>query len=234
MMSNTIPENESSIYDTEYQINLKSLLLFEMRSLYGRLFLSTCPKLNQNNQNYLHLGCGMNKFEGWINADFFAGLKPWKKYTNGPDWTLDLRYSLKCKDNSWDGVFTEHTLEHLYPVHALNLIKELYRTMKPKAWIRVTVPDLKKYVNYYCGEKVDDNFLQWSTGCEAIHSLTQNYIHLSVWDSKLLGRLLQEVGFINIKEVSFMEGLDPMLLKDRKDRQWETLYMEAQKPGDIK
>ena len=32
------------------------------------------------------------------------------------------------------------------------------------------------------------------------------------------------------KEVSFRQGTDPSLLKDKEERAWETLYMEAQKP----
>ncbi|MBH8564348.1 hypothetical protein I8748_19515 [Nostoc sp. CENA67] len=60
--------------------------------------------------------------------------------------------------------------------------------------------------------------------------MTQNYGHVSVWDSELLARFLKDAGFINIKEVSFMEGTDELLLKDKKDRKWESLYMEAQKP----
>jgi hypothetical protein len=60
--------------------------------------------------------------------------------------------------------------------------------------------------------------------------LTQNYFHLSLWDSQLLAKCLNESGFINVQEVSFMHGNDSSLLKDKKERQWETLYMEAQKP----
>jgi len=59
--------------------------------------------------------------------------------------------------------------------------------------------------------------------------LLKNYIHLSVWDTKLLGRFLREVGFKNVQEVPFREGSDFDLLKDNKARRWESLYMEAQK-----
>jgi predicted SAM-dependent methyltransferase len=131
----------------------------------------------------------------------------------------------------WDGIFSEHTFEHLYPLEVFNLVKELKRTMKPGAWIRITVPDLKKYVNYYCGKQMHEEFLRWASGCEAIRSLTQSYGHKSVWDSELLKYVLKELGFINIKEVSFMQGTDKFLLIERKERQWETLYMEAQKPS---
>jgi predicted SAM-dependent methyltransferase len=220
--------NNYSIYSTKYQLNLKGLLRFEFISLYGRLFFHKKPILINDN-NLLHLGCGSNKFAGWVNADFYSGIKFWKKHKNQPDWMLDLRYPLNCYDNIWDGVFSEHTLEHLYPNQALTLLKELYRTMKKGAWLRISVPDLAKYVDYYCGKQVNETFKRWPTGCEAIRSLTQNWIHLSVWDSKLLSRFLQEAGFINVQEVKFGEGTDSKLLRDSEDRRWESLYMEAQK-----
>ncbi|MCU0536479.1 MAG: methyltransferase domain-containing protein [Hydrococcus sp. Prado102] len=230
-MTSNSSVDEFSIYNTKYQPTFKSLLAFELKSLYGRLFFPKKPNLKKDGKNYLHLGCGSTKLEGWVNADFFAGYKFWKKYDNTPDWMLDLRFPLKCDDNVWDGVFSEHTLEHLHSFEVFNLLKELKRTMKPGAWIRITVPDLRKYVNYYCGQQVNEEFLRWTSGCEAIGSLTQNYGHQSVWDSELLKQVLKEVGFINIKEVSFRQGTDELLFIEREDRQWETLYMEAQKPS---
>ena len=52
---------------------------------------------------------------------------------------------------------------------------------------------------------------------------------MSLWDNELIFLYLQEVGFVNIHEVSFMKGTDKRLLKDKEERQWETLYIEAQK-----
>lgn len=167
------------------------------------------------------------KFENWVNADFFVGWKPWRTYA--VDWMIDLRYPLNCDNDVWDGVFREHTLEHLHPAHALALIKEIDRTLKPGGWFRVNVPNLKKYVDNYIGKTSDEKFHQWPSGCEAIHALTQNWGHLSVWDPGLLGRFLREAKFPHPKEVGFREGTDTRLLKDNPERRWETLYMEAQK-----
>jgi predicted SAM-dependent methyltransferase len=229
-MINNSFNNETSIYNTDYYVKLSSLFDFELKSFLGRRFFSQKPKLKLDN-NFLHLGSGSNKIPNWINADFFA-LKFWKwqQYPNKPDWMIDLRYPLNCEDNVWDGIFSEHTLEHLYPVHVLQLLKELNRTMKSGAWLRISVPDLNKYVNYYQGRTVEQEFItQWQTGCEAMRALTQNYAHLSLWDSKLMKQFLQDAGFVNIQQVDFGQGNNPQLLHDQIERKWESLYMEAQK-----
>ncbi|MBD2363126.1 hypothetical protein H6G36_18350 [Anabaena minutissima FACHB-250] len=219
-----------NVFHAKYQMNLKGILRFEFKSLYGRIFINKKPKIKQDNRNLLHLGCGLNKFDNWVNADFFRLSIPFIKRTNSPDWMLDLRFPLNCDANVWDGVFSEHTLEHLYPDQSIRLLQELNRTMKPGAWLRITVPDLKKYVNYYCDQELHQKFDRYQTGCEAIRTLTQDFFHLSLWDSELLERCLSECGFVNIQETYFMQGNDISLLKDKEDRAWETLYVEAQKP----
>ncbi len=206
------------------------MFLFELRSFLGRNFFQEKPNLTKNNSNFLHLGCGNKKIENWVNADFFADLKFWKLKKNRPDWMVDLRFPLNCDDNVWDGIFSEHTLEHLYPIDVLNLLTELYRTMKPGAWLRISVPDLKKYLDYYNKKQNERTFSQWSTGCEAIRALTQNFGHISVWDAELLGSLLEKAGFVKIEEVTFGQGTEQLLIHDKEERKWESLYMEAQKP----
>ena len=202
-----------------------------IKSFFGRLFFSRKPLVRKNKVNLLHLGCGSKRLEGWINADFFRDLKFWKKGKNRPDWMLDLRYPLYCEDNVWDGVFSEHTLEHLYPDEVLELLKELKRTMKPNSWLRISVPDLEKYIDSYKNKHISEELLNRKyNGCEAISYLTQNYKHFSVWDETLLKSFLQKAGFINIQRASFRKGNDKKLLKDSETREWESLYIECQKP----
>jgi len=222
--------SEYSIHNPQFQSdNLIRKTRFELISLYGRLFLNKKPKLSKG-ANLLHLGCGETMIKDWVNAGFYRIQKFWKKTVGvQADWMLDLRYPLNCDDNVWDGIFCEHTLEHLYPIYALKLLKELHRTMKPKTWLRINVPDLKKYIDYYNGNVPHENFLRWKTGCEAVRSLTQNWWHLSVWDVTLLSQFLKKAGLINIREVEYRGGTDARLLKDSADRHWESLYIEAQK-----
>lgn len=218
-----------SIFSKAYLPNWKYLLRFEIISFIGRhFFQKKAPKLHE--KNLLNLGCGDTYYEGWINADFFR-VRFWKKPIK--DWSLDLRYPLKCSDNFWDGVFTEHTLEHLHPLDDFNLMKELFRTLKPGCWIRICVPGLEQSLKEFYDDNLSENNLKgvlYDTKAEAIWSLTQNWGHLSVWNADLMCALLKNAGFINAKEVSFRQGTDVTLLKDMEERRVESLYIEAQKP----
>ncbi len=127
-------------------------------------------------------------------------------------------------------MLSEHVLEHLTPTKARNLLKEINRTLKDGAWLRLSVPDLDKYLEY-CNNKdlSRDEFKKWETGAEAIRSLTQHFMHSSVWNYELLSRILEEIGFVNVRKVDFLEGTDTRLLKNKQTREWESLYIEAQK-----
>lgn len=216
----------------EYINSFKGLFLFELKSFLGRKILNTKPKLKERG-NYLNLGCGSNAVEGYINADFFYKFKFWKKSARHLEWQLDLRYPLDCPDSIFDGVFTEHTLEHLYPSQAKALLSELYRTMKKDAYIRVTVPDIEKYVNYYIGNYSNINLEEFDkrfeTKCSAIRNISQNYYHLSLWDFMEVKTCLEEVGFRNVSKMKFGVSKDEKLALDIPERSWETLYVEAQK-----
>lgn len=143
---------------------------------------------------------------------------------------VDLRFPLNCSDDYVDGVFTEHTIEHLCPLHVLNLLREIRRILKPGGWIRIVVPDLEKYVQYYLNPSAADPwFRQWRTGAEAIRCLTQNWGHRSVWDATLILRVLKEAGFSVAQLVSFGQGTDRRLIMDWSERACESLYVEGQK-----
>ena len=200
---------------------------FELKSFFGRRLLSRRPPVVGPGPQLLHLGCGSRIFDGWVNADFFAG-RFWavpKGY-----WMVDLRYPFPCRDAYWDGVFTEHTLEHLHPLHAEACLREVFRVLKPGCWLRIVVPDLSKYVTFYTSGVGSPRFSEWPGRAEALRALTQDFGHLSLWDSDLLGRSLTAVGFDRVRETWFGEGFDGRLTRDSKAREWESLYMEARRP----
>ncbi len=216
--------------------SLKQILKIEFTSWFGRNFRKGKSKIKiVRKPLLLDIGCGSNFKDGWVHVDFFQTprLKFWKKYppTESPDVETDLRYPLKCEDNSVDGVYSGHTIEHLFPSEAYQLLCEVFRILKPGCWLRINCPDIEKYVNFYLGKELDPKFSKFKSGCEAICTITQDYGHHSCWDEQLMTKALSNVGFMAIKKVKFAtEGSDPRLIKEEDVRSWETLVMEAQKP----
>jgi len=221
-----------SLFAMEYETSLKNLAFFELKSFLGRMLLDGRPKLYKN-KNYLHLGCGPSIIDGYVNADFFNRIRIRKRNTPRLQWQLDLRYPLDCNDDVFDGVYTEHTLEHLNPLQAQNLLKELYRVMKKNAIIRITVPDLEAYIKFYTGKYDDIDVSEfkkmYNTGCSAIRNTTQNYLHRSVWDFAEIRRYMEEAGFRDIQKMDFGVSNDEHLKLDQKERAWETVYVEGKK-----
>lgn len=163
-----------------------------------------------------------------INADFFSHLKPYKKYpTKKPQWQLDMRYPFKCQNNAFDGIFTEHVLEHFYIDDAHKLLQECLRILKPNGILRISVPDLQQHIQTYCELK---NTKEAYRAAEVIRNLTQEYLHLSVWDYDRLEYELQCIGFSHIQKRSYLQGNDKSLLFDLECRSKGSLYVEARKP----
>jgi SAM-dependent methyltransferase len=201
---------------------------FDAMSLIGRTFFNRKPKLFNG---YCNLGCGPRYIEGYCNADIFSFnlLRSLLGKTRvKTDWELDLRFRLNCKDNFFDGVLIEHTMEHLAVKHALMLMKELRRVLKPGGILRVSVPDLEKYVQFYTGELPDKKFYNWvETPAEAIWSLAYNFGHHSVYDYGLMEKLLKKAGFTSVRRCAFNSSEDNKLQIDDPGRRWESLYVEA-------
>ncbi len=203
---------------------------FELNSFFGRrFFYNTKSRFPLNQKPMLvDIGVGNNFTDGWIHVDFYHNLrKPWKK-RRLPEVETDLRFPLNCPDNVVDGVYSGHTLEHLWPNHAYQLLSEIYRILKPGCWLHINVPDLKIAVDIYNGKIVNPLY---KYKAEAIGNWTQNWGHHSVWDVELLTVALGMQGFKNIKELKFGEtGTDKRLMKEEAVRKHETLVMEAMKP----
>ena len=82
----------------------------------------------------LNLGCGYNKFDGYVNVDHDPKCKP--------DITADLEGVLPFEDNSVDEIIMFHVLEHLgQDVKTyFKIWQELYRVLKDQGEIKITVP----------------------------------------------------------------------------------------------
>lgn len=215
------------------------LLRFETVSLLGRLFVPPLT-LDTATPKYMNLGCGPRILDGFVNIDFFTAPRI--------NYGADLRYPLGICDNAFEGIFSEHTFEHLTYAEAGRLMRECHRILKPGGVLRVAVPDLAIFINSYCSEN-RGWFDSWeklmftdsvdperakrrlATPMEAISFVTQEYGHVSCWDFDTLCHHLKQSGFGEIRRRQFQEGSCPELLVDldSEDRKFVSVYVEAVK-----
>ena len=213
----------------EVKISLVKQIFYSLESSLGNLLFKRYPPQGQL-PRLLNLGCGPVTYEGWVNADEYAFKRSLREKRFQPDWRLDITSPWKCENDYWDGIFTQHVLEHVTYSEVVFVLEECFRTLKPGCWIRISVPGLRRYVDFYAGRNADSFFTQFPHKALAISFLTQMHFHKSAWDGELMTTLLAEIGFRNAREVNFGEGMDKKLIKDQDVKAEESLYVEAQKP----
>ncbi len=197
---------------------------YEIRSWIGR-HLSEKLLLNKIDTNYLNLGSGGDLFSDFINVDSFTN------YTC--DYQADLRYPLEISSLMIDGIFTEHTIEHLTFGETELLLQECYRIMKKDATIRIIIPNFGLFISNYC-ENNNEWFKNWEkmmfsdskdffrsqrkleTNMNALSFVAQEYGHISLWDYNTMKYYLQKSGFSNIKKYDYNVGRNKDLLKDNE------------------
>jgi SAM-dependent methyltransferase len=69
----------------------------------------------------LHVGCGRNRFKGWINPDIDPRA----------DLVVFLEKRLPFSDGFLDRIYSEHVLEHVPCEIGLAFLKEARRALKP-------------------------------------------------------------------------------------------------------
>ena len=209
---------------------------FEFRSNLGRL-LSSNLKLNIANANFINLGSGSSYVNNFINIDFFGNKMI--------DYGMDLRFPFKIESNSINGIFSEHTFEHLSHLEVDNALSECYRILKAEAKIRIIVPDLSIFIERYCSN--DDLWFQnwhdlvlkdpsrhymkkYFTKMFAINFTASYYFHKSCWDFESLEKALSTHGFISIRKCDYNVGTPELLIdSDSEDRKLVSIYIEGKK-----
>jgi len=140
---------------------------------------------------------------------------------------LNLNKPLKFDDNSVDAFFSSHVLEHLFLYKTKNLLKEIYRTLKPGGFIRIVLPDLdllvKKYDEYSPDIFVNELF-------ENSNSNNYKNFHKYMFTKYSFSKYLAEAGFekdsieiLSYKNTNFPPFLE---LDNRPDN---SFYIEARK-----
>lgn len=136
-----------------------------------------------NNLLKLHIGCGKNALDGFINLDnnvfilfknipFIVEILRFLKFV--PKWfpefieivkEKNIRYCNASKkipfnNSSVDFIYTCHMLEHLDNEETKVFFEECYRVLKPNCTLRVAVPNFQLLIDNYIIDKNADSFIR--------------------------------------------------------------------------
>jgi len=157
-------------------------------------------------------------------------------------------------DNTYNGVYSEHFIEHLTKEEGTNYFKEMMRIMKPGGIIRSIWPPMefvewlrqdtdlddhpwvKHYYNFYV---VKHNFAPKGTEFMRIQDqcaegiMWQNGEHKHIWRKQELIDTLKELGYTNVREYKYQQsGLPAFSNIDTPGdvRAFHSAVVEASKP----
>jgi predicted SAM-dependent methyltransferase len=194
----------------------------------------------------LHVGCGPQLIEGWINIDVHPA-----------PLSLNVLRGLPFADGSVRRVFVSHLLEHLfYPVDVQAFLAELRRVLQPGGRVRFVVPDVARCIEAYVERdaaffasrreywpwwpkdptRLEDFLAYAGAGPEPAYLFEA---HKYGYDFETLHKVLAAAGFAQVAQSAFMASDDPELRVDEAsavararygDRHY-SLFVEAVAPG---
>jgi predicted SAM-dependent methyltransferase len=178
---------------------------------------------------FLNVGCGSNGVpsDDWLNVDGWS--------STSVDFTCDLRRPLHLGSQRFEGVFTEHFLEHLSLDQAKAFLRECYRVLKPEGIIRISVPDGELYLRNYFENRewmLARRNRQFNTPMQVVNEVfRQKLEHQYCYDFETIQILIEEMGFIDVQRVRGNDGRCKELIINQKERSFESLIVEAIKPS---
>ena len=197
--------------------------------------------LNSKGLKKLHIGCGSNLLDGWLNADY--------NVASSDVFNLDASKIFPIESDVFDIIFSEHMIEHINFYQGLSMLNECRRTLKPGGRIRITTPDLGFLIGLYVQNKskLQLDYIKWAssnfikneifTDTMIINNFVRDWGHLFIYDFKTIKHSLEMVGFINIENFRLNESnLAELSNLENEKRmpdgflQLESFTVEAQKP----
>lgn len=155
----------------------------------------------------------------------------------------DLTQPFPMSGRAFAWGYSEHFIEHVKPEQAVAWLAEMRRLIAPGGLLRVTTPDLKKYINGY----IDPEFRFFRLHTERMESLSGNKGSVPqrrAWMVNQIFRFFQHqwiYDFDEIVHVASLAGFDPAAIMqeeyqsglledvavlDSPERNDETLYVE--------
>ncbi len=174
---------------------------------------------------------------------------------SGDATNLPLPYS----NEDFNGIYSEHFIEHLYKYQGINFFKECFRILKPGGTIRTVWPPyefveklvsdeelndqekafVEHYYNFYV---VREKFSPPGNGHRskreqcALGLLHQKGQHLCVWSKVEMKNVLESLGYRNVREHDYQDSGIPDFKNIDTPGQIRALHsavIEASKPWSL-
>ncbi len=194
--------------DDTYQINY---LEFEhrFRGKYGDIKKQQSQFLKYYNgcKNVLDIGCGRGEFlnflvesgVGCYGLDINTDLIDYAKQNGLTVINSDaLSHLLTLKDESLDGIFMSHVVEHIEPYELLAVLKQSYQKLQKGKYIIISTPNPRSLSIFY------NSFYMDLTHTKPLHPYTLDFI-------------LKGIGFSEVKTKYMYPVPAEMALKRLKD-----------------
>lgn len=138
---------------------------------------------SQEKKLMLNLGAGNKRLSGYVNID--------SREECNPDLVCDIR-KLPYDDNSIDKILASDILEHAGRLEIADVLKEWFRTLKPKGLLIIKTPNIDTIIDAYKAGKISFD--------ELIRKLyaNQQYIedtHRTGFNPEKIKQLLTSTGF---------------------------------------
>lgn len=173
----------------------------------------------------LHLGCGPDIKPGWLNIDQIP--------QEGLPATLYKQWDLRQGLPEVSGVtmiYSSHFWEHMTDAEGLSLMRQCHKILEPGGVFRLAVPSFDTMTAAY--HRRDWSFfdvLDWDSFSDprtrsfidvCTFGLYQFGEHKSIWDSDKAIKVLNYVGFRNVRS----DGLNPEIDATHEARSRYTFY----------
>ena len=193
----------------------------------------------------LQVGSGYNLLEGWLNADYVPSSPA------GNVIFLDATRPFPMPDGSFDYVFSEHMIEHIWFAQSQAMLKECFRILRPGGKIRISTPNLINIVSLLEPPltPIKESYIKLSTDKHipfalgyrpgfVVNNFAHDFGHCFIFDPETLKLALEQVGFHAVKQWAPAKSDDANLtgiethqkIVGESINDFETLTMEAVKP----
>ena len=187
--------------------------------------------------DYVQFGCGFSAPAGWLNFDASPTLRFERLPIVGRFYTRnaqrfpagvfygDITKGLPIAENSCQGIYCSHVLEHLALDEVDPALKNVMRHLRPNGTFRVVLPDLEELARDYIVGKdaagahrfMENSYLGVKSRPRGfggfLRSWLGNSAHLWMWDERSLGEKLREHGFRAIRRATFGDAEDKKFIE---------------------